>query len=57
MTVAIADALLDKQSYRNPNKDEIESRKVYSGKLRQYGHRYPDAGYGSMFNNWLANNS
>lgn len=57
MTVAIADALLDKQNYRNPIKDEIESRKIYTGKLRQYGHRYPDVGYGSMFNNWLTDNS
>lgn len=57
MTVAIADALLSKQSDRNLIKDEIESRKVYSGKLRQYGHRYPGAGYGSMFNNWLASNT
>jgi ADP-ribosylglycohydrolase len=53
MTIALADALLSKQTFRNPIKDEFESRTTYTAKLKQYGHRYPDAGYGNMFNEWI----
>jgi ADP-ribosylglycohydrolase len=53
MTVAVADALLSKQTLRNQIKDEIESRNTYRAKLKQYGHRYPDVGYGNMFKDWL----
>jgi ADP-ribosylglycohydrolase len=40
LTVAIADAIL----YNQP----------YEEKLREYGRRYPDAGYGSSFIKWLS---
>ncbi len=53
MTVAVADALLNKHTYKNPIKDALESRIAYIAKLKQYGHRYPDVGYGSMFHEWL----
>ncbi len=57
MTIAVADALLSKQTYKNAIKDMLESRITYTAKLKQYGHRYPDAGYGSMFNDWLKTSS
>ena len=53
MTVAVADALLNKHTYKNPIKNALESRIAYIAKLKQYGHRYPDVGYGSMFHDWL----
>lgn len=53
MTIALADALLSKQAFRNPIKDVLESRTTYTAKLKQYGHRYPDAGYGNMFYEWI----
>lgn len=53
MTMAIADALLNKQTFKNPIKDVHESKTTYTAKLKQYGHRYPNAGYGNMFNKWL----
>lgn len=34
--------------------DSIESKKTYAYKLREYGKKYPDAGYGQMFNEWLS---
>jgi len=39
LTVAVADCILHGKKY-----DET---------IFEYGHRYPDAGYGSMFNKWL----
>ena len=53
MTIAVADALLSKQVFSNPIKDGLESRTTYAAKFKQYGHRYPNAGYGNMFNDWL----
>lgn len=38
LTVALADAVLGGESY--------------AGKMREYYHRYPDAGYGSTFRQW-----
>lgn len=53
MTIAVADALLSMHTFKNPINDALQSRTTYIAKLRQYGHRYPDMGYGSMFNDWL----
>jgi ADP-ribosylglycohydrolase len=57
MTIAVADALLSKQTFKNPIKDALESRTTYIAKLKQYGHRYPNVGYGNMFNDWLKESS
>jgi ADP-ribosylglycohydrolase len=54
LTIAVADAILNKQSYKNPITDEIQSQKTYAYKLREYGKKYPDAGYGQMFIEWLS---
>lgn len=54
MTVAIADAILKREVYGNFIIDKIEANKGYKYKLREYGKKYPDAGYGQMFNKWLS---
>ena len=43
LTVAVADCVLH--------------GKDYAGTLKQYGHKYPYAGYGGMFRRWLGSNS
>ena len=48
MTVAVAEALLDTLG---GTEDEIRSALVSS--MRKWGKRYPEAGYGCRFYNWL----
>lgn len=55
MTIAVADAILNKQPNKNFFIDSTMSKKTYINKLREYGKKYPDAGYGQMFNEWLSN--
>lgn len=43
MTLAIADWLLENRN----------SREVLIQKLKYYGQKYPNGGYGRMFNNWV----
>ena len=52
MTLAVADAFLDVlDEKREGTEDEIRAKLV--AKLREYGRRYPDAGYGGSFSRWL----
>ena len=48
MTVAVADALLDCRE-----KPREEQLRVLTERMRQWGRRYPDAGYGGRFSRWL----
>lgn len=48
MTVAVAEALLDS---RDKSDDEIRAALVAS--MQKWGKRYPNAGYGCMFYQWL----
>lgn len=48
MTVAVAEALMDTVGRSD---DEIRAALIDS--MRKWGGRYPDAGYGCMFFNWL----
>ncbi len=48
MTVAVAEALLDQRG-----KSREERREAVVRSMRKWGRRYPDAGYGSTFSNWL----
>ena len=48
MTIAVAEALLDTLG---GTEDEIRAALVSS--MRKWGKRYPDAGYGCRFYNWL----
>ncbi len=43
LTIAVADCILN--------------GKDYAVTLKEYGRRYPDAGYGGMFLNWLSSDS
>lgn len=54
MTIAVADAILNKESSKTFLADFVQSKKTYAYKLREYGKKYPDAGYGQMFNEWLS---
>lgn len=52
MTLAVADAFLDVlDEKREVTEDEIRAKLV--AKLREYGRRYPGAGYGGSFSRWL----
>ena len=49
MTAAVAEALME--SYK---KDDGDVKNAVIAKMREFGHLYPDAGYGGMFRKWLA---
>ena len=54
MTIAVAQALMDYESYNGPKgfkKDALENMLVHS--MRYYGNIFPIAGYGGRFINWL----
>lgn len=44
MTIAIADAILNKDTNSNFILDAIESKMTYASKLKEYGKKYPDVG-------------
>ena len=48
MTIAVAEALMD-----TIGKDEEEIKAALIASMRKWGGRYPDAGYGWMFAQWL----
>ncbi|AEV67451.1 ADP-ribosylglycohydrolase family protein [Acetivibrio clariflavus] len=54
MTIAIADAILNRLSHNNYIVNEIEAEKIYAYKLKEYGRKYPNVGYGRMFEQWLS---
>ena len=49
MTIAVADALI---SVRN-GADDTEVKRALVDSMQKWGHRYPNAGYGCMFYEWL----
>jgi ADP-ribosylglycohydrolase len=55
MTAAVADALLDSIENGKLSDDSIGVLVAFS--LKEWGHKYPDAGYGGMFDNWLMSDS
>ena len=48
MTVAVAEALLDSRG-----KGREETFRALTESMQKWGRRYPDAGYGGRFNQWL----
>ena len=48
MTIAVAEALLDSMG-----KGEAEHKKALAASMQKWGKRYPDAGYGGRFRDWL----
>ena len=49
MTIAIADALI----YAGTEATENEIKKAVIEAMQDWGHRYPNAGYGGRFRGWL----
>lgn len=49
MTIAVADALI----YAGLEATEKEIKKAVVEAMQDWGHRYPDAGYGGRFRGWL----
>ncbi len=56
LTVAIADAILYIMS-QNPALSVAQRKKVYACKLKEYGNKFPHAGYGQSFIEWLSSDS
>lgn len=48
MTIAVAEALMD-----NNKKNEEDIKLALISSMQKWGHRYPHAGYGGMFWQWL----
>ena len=48
MTIAVAEALLDSR-----NKGEEETKAALTASMQKWGRRYPRAGYGGRFRQWL----
>ncbi len=57
LTVAIADAILHRQSVRFRWLQPHHNRQMYALRLKAYGRRYPHAGYGQQFQEWLSSES
>lgn len=53
LTVAIADAILNRATHRIKYIEDHRNRQIYALKLKEYGRRFPNAGYGQMFNDWV----
>lgn len=51
MTLAVCEAFLEAK--RSGNADDEWILKAVSDSMRRFGKRYPYAGYGTMFRNWL----
>ena len=57
LTVAVADAIL-RRAVNSESYTKISERKhLYASKIKEYGRRYPEAGYGQMFWDWVKSDS
>jgi ADP-ribosylglycohydrolase len=57
LTVAVADALLHRKTHPISWVANWRNQNGYARKLKEYGRRFPDAGYGEMFKQWLKHDS
>ncbi|OPH59051.1 hypothetical protein BC351_22250 [Paenibacillus ferrarius] len=55
LTVAVADAILNKKKHPIRLLDHLDSKRLYASKLRQYARWYPNVGYGQNFEAWAMN--
>ena len=55
MTIAVADALMQAQD-RGVIDDEAATKAILIDSMHGWGHRYPHAGYGGRFYQWLRRN-
>jgi ADP-ribosylglycohydrolase len=57
LTVAVAEAVLNRTTHAWQLFEDRHNRETYARKIKQYGRRFPDAGYGQMFKEWLKSDS
>jgi ADP-ribosylglycohydrolase len=57
LTIAVADAILHRESKPISWLENRRNCTVYGRKLKEYGYRFPDAGYGELFKQWLNRDS
>jgi ADP-ribosylglycohydrolase len=57
LTIAVADAVLHRKEHPISYVEQQQNRALYGDKIREYGRRYPGAGYGQMFEDWLGRES
>lgn len=57
LTVAIADAILHRESARFRWLQPHHNRQMYALRLKAFGRRYPQAGYGQQFQHWFQSDS
>ncbi len=57
LTIAIADAILHREKHRFSFRENQLNRKLYAEKIREYARKFPNAGYGQMFNRWAGGSS
>ncbi len=57
LTVAIADAVMRRTPHPIKVVDLLLAPKTYAFRLRLYGRRYPNVGYGQLFQKWLASDT
>ncbi len=57
LTIAIADALLNRTTHRIKYIEDRRNQHIYALKLKEYGQRFPNAGYGQMFSEWVKSSS
>ena len=53
MTLAVAQALMDAMPGRGKETDESVLEAALVRRMREFGNRFPHAGYGSRFAEWL----
>jgi ADP-ribosylglycohydrolase len=57
LTVAVADSILHRDTHAWKILRDHRNREIYARKIKSYGRRFPDAGYGQMFKEWLESDS
>ena len=54
LTVAVADAILNRKTHRFRFAEDRLNTDLYAHKIKEYGRRFPNAGYGDMFQAWIS---
>lgn len=57
LTVAVADAILNRKEHRIQWIEDRQNKQRYALKLKMYAKRHPEAGYGQMFQEWVKGSS
>ena len=57
LTVAVAEAILHRPTHSWRFLENRRNRHLYAQKIKHYGRRFPDAGYGERFKEWLKSDS